>query len=261
MMSGEGEPVTFSGLTSLRRNYTAVVFGASGGIGEAFARLIEADGNCARLFLGSRTPLELSGLACGERLLEFAFDLQDEASLALAGERVAESGTIDLVIIATGMLHGRGIDPEKTWRSLGLDGFAQAFAINATGPALVAKHFLGRLNADSKSVFAAVSARVGSISDNRLGGWHAYRASKAALNQIIRTLSVELRVRNKLALCVGLHPGTVRTDLSAPFLGGAKRRNVFGPDESAALMLGVLDQLTPAETGRCFAWDGREVQP
>lgn len=124
---------------------------------------------------------------------------------------------------------------------------------------MIPKHMLGRLNGEHKSVFAALSARVGSISDNRLGGWHAYRASKAALNMIIKTLSVELAVRNEAGVCVGLHPGTVRTDLSAPFVGG--RRNVMAPEQTARRLLSVVDGLGAAESGRCFDFEGREVEP
>jgi NAD(P)-dependent dehydrogenase (short-subunit alcohol dehydrogenase family) len=157
------------------------------------------------------------------------------------------------------VLHGPALRPEKTWRSLDAAALAEAFAINATGPALIAKHTLGLLRRDAKSAFACLSARVGSIEDNRLGGWHAYRASKAALNMLVRSCAVELHQRNPGALCVALHPGTVDTRLSQPFQGGVDPAKLFTPTRSARALLGVLDHLTPADSGRLFAWDGQAI--
>ena len=135
----------------------------------------------------------------------------------------------------------------------------QVFRINAAGPALVAKHFLPLLAANRKTAFAAVSARVGSIGDNDLGGWYAYRASKAALNMIIRTLSVELARKRPQALCVGLHPGTVDTPLSKPFQQNIPSGGLFTPDRSAAYLTQTLDRLTPADSGWLYAWDGSRI--
>jgi len=164
------------------------------------------------------------------------------------------------VIVSTGTLHGGDrFQPEKTWRSLDPDNFSHAFCVNAAGPALVAKHFLPLLARRRKTAFAALSARVGSISDNDLGGWYAYRASKTALNMLIRTLSIELVRRWPEALCVALHPGTVDTDLSAPFQSNVPTDRLVAPDLAASRLLGVLDGLTPAETGGVFAWDGSRI--
>jgi len=138
---------------------------------------------------------------------------------------------------------------------------AKVFAVNTTGPALVASALLDALPREGKSVFAALSARVGSISDNRLGGWHAYRASKAALNQIIRTCSIELTRKRRDALIVGLHPGTVETGLSEPFRDNVPDGKLFTPDYSAERLLNVIDTLTPEQSGRCFDWQGEEVLP
>lgn len=126
-------------------------------------------------------------------------------------------------------------------------------------PALVAKHFLPLLARDRKSVFAALSARVGSISDNQLGGWHAYRASKAALNMLLRTFAIELARRNPRAVCVGLHPGTVDTGLSAPFQANVPEGKLFTPDFAAARLLEVVDRLKPDDSGHVFAWDGQLI--
>ncbi len=163
------------------------------------------------------------------------------------------------MFVATGMLHNEKTSPEKALSSLTADAMAQLFAVNAIGPAIVAKHFLPLLAKGRKSAFAALSARVGSIGDNRLGGWHSYRASKAALNMLIRTMSVELRRRNPDALIVGLHPGTVATPLSAPFQKGVVEGKLFTPDRSARAMITVLDSLSPDDSGGHFAWDGVRI--
>lgn len=238
-------------LASMRDGYRAAVFGGSGGIGAAFAAALAADPRCAAVHAGAR-----GALAGGERIIPFRFDLTDAESIAAAAEGI---GAADLVIVATGVLHGAGLSPEKTYRALEADALAQAFAVNATGPALIARHMLPRLPRTGKSVFAALSARVGSISDNRLGGWHAYRASKAALNMLVRTCAIELARTHREAVCVTLHPGTVDTGLSKPFQAGVAADALFTPAQSAAHLLAVIDGLAPAGTGRLFAWDGTEI--
>lgn len=190
------------------------------------------------------------------RLSRPDLDITDESSIAATAARI---GPVDAVIVATGLLHDGQQAPEKTYRALDAAALARSFAVNGIGPALVAKHFLPLLPRDRRGVFAALSAKVGSISDNRLGGWYAYRASKAALNQLIRTASIELRRTHPQAICVGLHPGTVDTRLSAPFQRGVP--DLFTPERSAAALLEVLDSLTPEQSGRLWAWDGREIAP
>jgi len=135
----------------------------------------------------------------------------------------------------------------------------RSYRINAIGPALVAKHFLPLLTRERKAMFAALSARVGSIEDNQLGGWHAYRASKAALNMLLKTLSIELARQNPTAICVGLHPGTVDTRLSGPFQRGVPEGKLFSPQKSARHLLNVLDTLSPEQSGQIFAWDGQRI--
>ena len=126
---------------------------------------------------------------------------------------------------------------------------------------MIARHALDALDRRDKAVFAALSARVGSISDNRLGGWHGYRASKAALNQIIRTLSIELARKRPDAICAGLHPGTVDTGLSEPFQRNVPDGKLFTPDYAAERLLSVIDGLTAEQSGRCFDWAGEEIAP
>ena len=233
----------------------AVVIGASGGIGSALLALLERDARYGRVLALSRTPLapQVPHGAAGP------IELTDERSIAEAAARARELGEVRLVLVATGLLHDEHLRPEKQWGALEGEALARSFAINAIGPALVAKHFLPLLPREGRSVFAAVPARVGSIGDNRLGGWHAYRASKAALNMLLRTLAIELSRRAPEAFCVGLHPGTVATRLSEPFRGQVAPGKLFTPSQSAGCLLQVIDALRPGDSGGVFAWDGSRV--
>lgn len=166
---------------------SAVVVGASGGIGRALVENLLTRGGFGRVFALSRSVGHAPSGAIGGHI-----DVTAEGTIAHAAEAVAAHGPVGLVVVATGLLHADGVGPEKSWRALDAETLARLFTVNAIGPALVAKHFLPLLPRDGRCVFAALSARVGSISDNRLGGWYGYRASKAALNQLIRTLAIEL---------------------------------------------------------------------
>lgn len=230
-----------------------VVFGASGGIGSALVAQLAADPLIARIHVGSRRPAPHSHA----KLVPFTFDLQDETSIAQAAAGV--EGPVDMVFIATGMLHRGGLAPEKAMRAIDGAAMAELVAVNAIGPALVAKHFVPLLPRDRRSVFAALSAKVGSIADNRLGGWHSYRASKAALNMLLVNLAIELRRTHPEAIVAALHPGTVDTALSAPFQRGVPPEKLFGSDKSAAYLLQVLSALKPADSGGLFAWDGARI--
>lgn len=230
------------------------VFGASGGLGCALALALAARADVAEVHTGSRRG-DAPG---GAKLHPFAFDLIDEASIAAACAGIG--GPLDIVLIATGrLMRADGTGPEKSWRAISSEGMAELFAVNTIGPALIAKHTLPLLRRDGRAVFAALSARVGSITDNRLGGWHAYRASKAALNMLVKNLALELARTHPQALAVTLHPGTVDTGLSAPFQRGVAAEKLFVPAFSAEALLGVLDELTPADSGGLFAWDGTQL--
>jgi len=227
---------------------SAVIIGARGGIGAALANALEKDKNYAqilRLHRESSPPL----------------DILDEASIAAAATSLsATHPPISLVIVATGLLHSEQKGPEKSFRELEPNWMIENFRINAVGPALVAKHFLPIMAKQGPICFAALSARVGSISDNRLGGWHSYRASKSALNMLIRNIAIEWQRKNPQSVVVGLHPGTVETSLSAPFKGNPAHER-FPPTRAAGDMLSVLHGLKPEQSGQIFAYDGSLVSP
>lgn len=245
-----------TGFASFEKPLRAAVVGASGGIGGAFAALLCADEAVERVYGFSRQPTT----AGTDKLVSGRIDYDDLTSIAAAAESTKEGGPLDLVLVATGLLHdGAALQPEKSFRSLEAGQLARSFQVNTTGPALVAQSFLPLLARDRKAVFAAISARVGSIGDNHLGGWYGYRASKAALNMLIRCLAIEVGRNRRQTLCVGLHPGTVDSDLSRPFQGGVAADRLFTPETSAAHLLQVVDGLTPKDSGKVFAWDGKEV--
>jgi len=256
MLNPTQETLAVPVLASFGKALSAAVIGASGGLGGAFAVALEQAPAVDRVFTFSRRPL---APRCPKTAWQ-AIDLEDEESIAGAAATVkASAGRLNLVIVATGLLHDDRQQPEKSWRGLSAATLQRAFLVNATGPALIAKHFLPLLADDRKAAFAVLSARVGSIEDNRLGGWHAYRASKAALNMLVRTLAVELARRNDRALCVALHPGTVDTGLSRPFQAGVPEGKLFTPARAAAQLLHVLDGLSPGHSGGLFAWDGQRL--
>jgi NAD(P)-dependent dehydrogenase (short-subunit alcohol dehydrogenase family) len=241
-------------LTSLPDGYCAAVFGASGGIGRALVAALDADPRCAGIHAGSRQTMTHPS----PKVSGFLFDLSDEASLEAAADLI---GAPDLIIVATGRLHGPGLTPEKSLRAIASQALQEAFAINAIGPTLMARHVLPRMPRMRRTLFAALSAKVGSISDNRLGGWHSYRASKAALNMLIRTIAIELTRTHPELVCVALHPGTVDTPLSKPFQAGVPAERLCTPEDAANHLLAVLDKLGPQNSGRLFGWDGQEISP
>jgi NAD(P)-dependent dehydrogenase (short-subunit alcohol dehydrogenase family) len=233
---------------SKTRKSAAVVIGASGGIGGAFEASLVQEGAYETVhgFARSRS---------GMRHL----DLLDEDSIAAAAAQVARGPEPTLVLVATGLLHEGDRGPEKTLRSLDPDWLARLYAVNAIGPALVAKHFLPIMPKSGRTVFAALSARVGSIADNRLGGWHGYRASKAALNMFVRNLAIEERRRNDRAIVAALHPGTVETALSKPFRGNIEASRLFAPERATLQLLDVVDELKPTDSGKLFDFEGNEI--
>lgn len=232
------------------------VIGASGGIGSALVEALCQNPQATQIFALSRNPSPHSS----PKVVSLPLDYTDEDSLIAAQDALRSAGTFDLIIIATGLLQGQGIAPEKNMRALSHDNFAQSFLVNTAGPAICAKYMLPLLKRDSKAVLAALSARVGSISDNRLGGWYAYRASKAALNMVIKTLAIEYGRRFKQAAIIGLHPGTVDTKLSKPFQSNVPAGKLFTPQQSAAYLLNVINDVIPQQhSGHVLDWDGKIV--
>ncbi|PYG29532.1 SDR family NAD(P)-dependent oxidoreductase [Pelagimonas varians] len=216
----------------------ALIIGSSGGIGSAVTRHLQGRG------------WAVDGLSRRET----GFDLTDDS--VVDAQMSALGPGYDMILIASGALEIGGAAPEKTVRSIDAKALADQFALNAIGPALVLRHAARLLPKDRKSVVAALSARVGSIGDNRLGGWTSYRASKAALNQILRCTAIELARSHKQAVCVGLHPGTVSTPFTQKYSG---QYPMVTPDAAARNLLAVIENLKPDQTGGFYDWAGKTV--
>jgi NAD(P)-dependent dehydrogenase (short-subunit alcohol dehydrogenase family) len=239
-----------------------LIQGGGRGIGMALAeRALAAGAN--RLFITARDPQAApahSKLASDDRVTFLPLDVTDEASITAACAQIADSvPQLDRVICTAGMLQQGDIRPEKRIADLRQDNLLQLYQVNALGPVLLARELWPLLKGDHRLHFAAISARVGSISDNRLGGWYAYRASKAALNQLMRTLSIELARVNPNGCVATLHPGTVDTNLSKPFQGGVPAGKLFTADHAADCLWQVLDRLGPEYTGLLHAYDGSVI--
>jgi NAD(P)-dependent dehydrogenase (short-subunit alcohol dehydrogenase family) len=224
------------------------IIGSSGAIGGALVDILSDKYPDAKLHAFSRNR-------------DHIIDYKSEESIRKASDIASKNGDLDLVVVTNGILHDRHIMPEKSLKELSKEKFHSLFEVNVIEPALVAKYFLPKLNRKNTSIFSFLSARVGSISDNTLGGWYSYRASKAALNMVIKNSAIEIGRRNKNAIIVGLHPGTVDSNLSKFFQGNVTNGSLFTPNYSALKLLKVMDVLTPNESGKCFAWDGKEILP
>lgn len=227
---------------------SAVVIGASGGIGAAFEAALIDEG-----------AFEVVHGFARSRSGDAHIDLTDETSIEAAAAQVAKGPPPSLVIVATGLLHEGEKGPEKALRDLEPEWLAKTYAVNAIGPVLVAKHFLPLIPKGQRAVFAALSARVASISDNGLGGWHGYRASKAALNMMVRNLAIEEARRKSRTVVVALHPGTVDTPLSKPFQGNVPEGRLFDPERAALQLLDVIEDLKVPDSGKLFDYEGREI--
>ena len=235
----------------------ALVIGSNGGIGSALVHALASSGKFARIYAASRNPL----WAYHDIATPLSVDILDEKTLSAATVAIAAEGELHLLMVASGLLHRAGaITPEKSVTQIDAAAMTEIFAANSIGPALVAKHFLPLLAKRGRAAAVFLSARVGSIEDNRLGGWHSYRASKAALNALVRCFAIELGRRNPEAVVAALHPGTVDTPLSEPFQARIPTTALVAADRSAAHILAVIEQLTPADSGGFFGWDGRPIR-
>ena len=231
------------------------IIGSTGSIGTAYSQLMAQYFPEAHLHLFARHFVnDLSAAGTSQHILNY----QQEDSIHLASKQVSNW---DWVIVATGILHQGTLMPEKSLAQLNTEKLQTLFNANTVFPALICKHFAPKLNRHSRSIMAFLSARVGSISDNRLGGWYSYRASKAALNMIIKTAAIEIARNNKQAIIIGLHPGSVVSKLSQPFRASIPAHKLFSADYSVQQQWRVLQGLTPKDSGNCFAWDGQQIQP
>lgn len=228
-------------MNSLGDGYRALVIGASGALGTAFCERLGKDPRCGGVRQLGRNTVP-------------ALDLEQPETIASAATELAAQAPYQLIVHAAGLLHRDQIKPEKSYSAIEHEALQAVFQVNALGPALVLRHFLPLL--DARGAMAVLSAKVGSIGDNRLGGWYAYRASKAALNMLIKTAAIELARTRPQSRLLSLHPGTVVSGLSQPFRGATSARPA---DVAAAELLSLIDQLTPADSGHFFAYNGERL--
>ena len=234
------------------------VIGSSGAIGNAVSKILLDDESVDSVYNFSRS----SSPNISDKEHRIFIDIEIEQSIKDAVEKIPPDIKFDLIFVATGILHNdKDVYPEKSIRDISADRFKKVLMINTIGPALVGKYFIPFLNKENKNVFAFLSARVGSISDNKLGGWYSYRASKTALNQIVKNFSLEIKRSNPNSIFIGLQPGTVKSNLSKPFEKNVQSENLFTPDYSAAKLLEVIDALTSDDSGKLYAWNGEEIRP
>ena len=234
------------------------VIGSSGAIGNSICKKLINDDAVEEVYKFSRVIKNEDT----DKIKNIDIDIEDENSIKSCVEKLPSNIKFDLIFVATGILHNdNDIFPEKSIKDISIDKLQKVFSVNTIGPTLVGKYFIPFLRKDTKSVFAFLSARVGSISDNKLGGWYSYRASKTALNQIIKNFSIEVKRSNANAIFVGLQPGTVKSYLSKPFEKNVKADRLFTPDYSAEKLLDVISNLTNGDSGKVYAWDGEEIQP
>jgi NAD(P)-dependent dehydrogenase (short-subunit alcohol dehydrogenase family) len=246
----------------LNTKTTAIILGASRGIGLAVVQKLLAESNthavCAS-FRSNRSAEELHALS-DRRLHRFQVDITDIDRLETAAKEIAQMGLKpNLVIVTAGILHEPGLLPEKSLRQCDSKALSRLFAVNSIGPLLAARAFIPLMSKTQRSHFAALSAMVGSIEDNRLGGWYGYRASKSALNQFLQTLSIECR-RTHPGMCItSIHPGTTDTSLSKPFQGNVEAHRLYSPKQTAVRVLQVVRDGNPEDSGRFVNWDGQQI--
>jgi len=236
------------------KNKKCIIIGSSGAIGSEFVNQMDSSG-ANQIYSFSRTETSFFS----ETIINNDIDITDEASIQNAALSVAEKGPFDVIILATGILYDDDVKPEKALRQLNKHNFEKIYLVNTIGPALIMKHFSPLLNKNDTSLFAVLSARVGSVEDNQMGGWYAYRASKAALNMVMRNTAIEIGRFNKNSIFVSLHPGTVDSHLSEPFKKNVKPEKLFTAEFAVSNLLNVLSSLTPKDTGNFFAWDGQKI--
>ena len=235
---------------------SVAIIGSSGAIGRAFLDAYIADKEISNIYSISRTEVESND----ERIIHINIDVTDEVSVKAAASKIGEN-RLDKLIVATGILHTELFGPEKSIKDIKIENFVKIFSVNAFGPALIGKYFLPLMKKDKKSIAAFLSARVGSISENKLGGWYAYRASKSALNQIIKNFSIESKRTNPTGIIIGLQPGTVKSKLSEPFQKNVKKGKLLLPKDSVKSLIRVIENVMQNDSGKIFDWKGEEIGP
>lgn len=236
-----------------------LVAGASGGIGQAFCVQLVTQFPAIELIRLARNTAKLLPLTVPTH--DIVFDLTDTNRISTAVQALPDKAEIDWVLIATGWLHDDVTKPEKTWRSLDAEHLLHAYAINAVGPALLVQQLLAKLNPEYPTRMGILSARVGSTSDNQIGGWHAYRASKAALNMLIKNYAIELKRLKRPTIVVGLQPGTTDTALSEPFKRNVSPAHLQSPEFTASHLLQVMQCLAAEDSGQLFDYAGFSFDP
>ncbi len=232
------------------------IIGSSGAIGNAFVEHYIKDSSVENIFTFSRNATD----HVSEKVTSFEIDLESQDSIEKAAGQVKDH-IIDRIIIASGILHTESFGPEKSIKDLNYETFAKVYSINTIGPALIGRYFIPLMNKNEKSVIAFLSARVGSISDNSLGGWYSYRSSKTALNQIVKNFSIELKRTNKNAIALALQPGTVESKFSEPFKKNVSKGKLFTPDYSVELLSQVIEGSSSNESGSLLSYDGKVIKP
>ena len=237
---------------------TIAIIGSSGAIGNSICEVLLNEYPIKKLYKFSR-KIQTKDT---DKIKNIVIDIEDENSIKESVKHIPGDVKFDLIFVATGLLHNENeIFPEKSIKDINIEMFQKVLLVNAIGPALIGKYFIPFLKKDNKSVFAFLSAKVGSISDNKIGGWYSYRSSKAALNQIIKNFSIEIRRNNNNAIFVGLQPGTVKSFLSKPFQKNVNKQKLFTPEDSAKNLLKVINSLDYEDSGKLFSWNGEEIQP
>jgi len=241
-------------LDNFSNNLKIVVVGATGAIGKAMLNIFAANDKIDKIFAISRSELEFDS----PKVTKIRCDFLDEKSLENLDSEI--DSDIDIVIVATGILHEADLQPEKNIKELSYKNMEQIFKINLFAPTIIGKYLLPKLVKDKRAVFAAISARVGSISDNHLGGWYSYRASKAALNMMLKNFAIEMSRTNNQKIVIALHPGTVKSKLSDPFSQFVKPEKLFSPEFAAESLINVIDSVNIKDSGKIFAYDGKVIE-
>lgn len=249
----------------MTKQLNALIIGASQGIGLGFVRKLLEDDRFSRVFATYRnreTAIALLNLEeeFGDRLVGLEVDITDEFKIVAAVERIRSQITkLHRVINCVGILHDENLSPEKSLRHIDADRLMRYFKVNSIGAILLAKHLIPFFKHGDRSVFATISAKVGSIGDNQLGGWYGYRASKAALNMLMKTAAIEYGRTCPRAIVVTLHPGTTDTRLSLPFQGNVPPEKLFSVERTTTQLLAVIDRLQESDSGQFFSWDGAQL--